>query len=368
MIRPFVATLLLVAGCATMTPPAALELGPAMVARPVGVETSIEVFRPGEGPVTIDASSGLLNLVAWKEQLRAGSHELARARHPISVTSWVPEGPARRGAPDEIRGTCVIVPGILGPNSSRHAVGPLLADDWAVVVVWPPVVPRVQDDLARTRGMPDSERGASAGLVVNELIEATAEVAQLRLLQVQLVHGGLRNKPVILVGESMGALAGVGMASTGLVPHDAAVFIAGGGGYLDVARETSIRGILLANAPLESEAFRSAFEKACDADPLRAAARLVGGPVVFVGAEADAIVPVPTQEALWQALGEPPRYRWSGGHLGLFMRGRETIAPILRAVAEEVSGRSRAAEAVFEALPDVRPAFVDVDGRPMEVR
>jgi len=339
-----------------------------MVARPVGVETSIEVVRPGEGPVTIDAGSGLVNLVAWKEQLRAGSHELARARRPIAVTSYLPEGPARRGALDEIRGTCVIVPGIRGPNSSQHAVGPLLADDWAVVVVWPPVVPRVEDDLARTRGMPDAERGASAAAVVNELIAATAEVAQLRLLQVQLLYGGLRNKPVILVGESMGALAGVGMASTGLVPHDAAVFIAGGGGYLDVARESSIRGFVLEGAPLESEAFRTAFAEACDVDPLRAAPRLVGGPVVFVGAEADAIVPVPTQEALWQALGEPPRYLWSGGHLGLFLRGRETIAPILRAVAAEVAGRSRAAEAVFEALPESPPVFVDVDGRPMGLR
>jgi len=45
------------------------------------------------------------------------------------------------------------------------------------------------------------------------------------------------------------------------------------------------------------------------------------------------IVPVQAQEALWSALGEPPRYRFDGGHLELFVFAELNILPAIRAVA-----------------------------------
>lgn len=63
------------------------------------------------------------------------------------------------------------------------------------------------------------------------------------------------------------------------------------------------------------------------------AARLRDGPIVCVTAEIDRIVPAESQEALWRALGEPPRYRFDGGHLELFLFARWNILPVVREVA-----------------------------------
>ena len=54
--------------------------------------------------------------------------------------------------------------------------------------------------------------------------------------------------------------------------------------------------------------------------------------VVVITADDDLIVPSARQEALWHALGEPPRYRWSGGHLDLFLAADRSIWPVIEAV------------------------------------
>ena len=64
-----------------------------------------------------------------------------------------------------------------------------------------------------------------------------------------------------------------------------------------------------------------------------AAARLRDGPIVCVAAEIDRIVPAESQEALWRALGEPPRFRFDGGHLELFVFAEWNILPAIRDMA-----------------------------------
>jgi len=48
-------------------------------------------------------------------------------------------------------------------------------------------------------------------------------------------------------------------------------------------------------------------------------------------------VPTPSQEALWMALGQPPRYRFDGGHLELFLFAEWNILPAVREVASRAT-------------------------------
>jgi hypothetical protein len=64
----------------------------------------------------------------------------------------------------------------------------------------------------------------------------------------------------------------------------------------------------------------------------------------------DSVVPSETQEALWQALGAPPRFVWDAGHFELFWRSESTIVPVARRLADEVGGRSRAVDVLFKRV------------------
>jgi hypothetical protein len=125
--------------------------------------------------------------------------------------------------------------------------------------------------------------------------------------------------------------------ATGRVECDAAIFVAGGGSLLDVAAESSIRRFLFGDLPIDDPEFRRGFVAASRFDSLAAAGRLRGCPVVCVTAAIDIIVPTPSQEALWMALGQPPRYRFDGGHLELFLFAEWNILPAVREVASRAT-------------------------------
>jgi hypothetical protein len=112
--------------------------------------------------------------------------------------------------------------------------------------------------------------------------------------------------------------------------------VAGGGGFLDVACESSARRLLFGDLPLDDSRFREGFDSAVAFDPIRAAPRLHGAPLVLVTADEDTIVPAALQDALWRALGEPPRYRWSGGHLELFLRADVSVMPVVRDIVRRI--------------------------------
>ena len=54
-------------------------------------------------------------------------------------------------------------------------------------------------------------------------------------------------------------------------------------------------------------------------DALRTAPLLSKTPVLQLHAEWDTIVPAPTGDVLWDALGRPERWAYRTGHLGLFV-------------------------------------------------
>lgn len=270
----------------------------------------------------------------------------AGERAPVRFEPVVARRFERRAGEGMLRGTCVVVPGILGKDSAAHLVEPLVDDGWAVAVVWPPILERAVSTMREGRELPREELGASVAREVDRTIRSSARIAQLELRWLHARHPELAERPVILVGESMGAIAGVGMAATGEVPFDAAFFVAGGGGFLEVANATPLRPVLFGDLPIDDEAFVRGFRAHSRLDPLEAARTLRGAPVVVMTADLDFIVPSARQDALWSALGEPPRFVFERGHLELFVFGRWNIVPTVRAIAAQAEGRPPAAAAL----------------------
>ena len=290
------------------------------------------------GEKSISTRSGSAEVVT-----QIPAHSVAGTAEPALGTA--PSGPddddawvrVRTASPnDPVKGVCVLMPGILGSHSSPTCERNLRGDGWHVVVVAPPLVSAVLAELrGADAGNPADlgDRGARVGRAVDAVVCRAAELARREVETLRSGDGSLARKPVIFVGESLGALLGVGVVATGRIDCDAALFVAGGGSLLDVAAESSIRRILFGDLPIDEPAFRGAFAATSRFDSLAAAERLRGCPVVCVTADIDIIVPTPAQEALWAALGQPPRYRFDGGHLELFVFAEWNIMPAVREVA-----------------------------------
>jgi pimeloyl-ACP methyl ester carboxylesterase len=339
-----------VLGCTgTLRAPAELALGEPTRFEAVTVATPV-VEHPGATPDEAPKSVAV-DVETWADVgilLLQGKLGSTPERHPIECVMY--EGAFARGEGDAAggpRGVCIVVPGLLGTHSAGHLVEALLEDRWVVAVVWPPLVDRARESMRKSAGKSAGVRGAALAGSVDVVIENAGFVAQAALIKLHARRPALKGKPVILVGESMGAMAGVGMAATGKVPFDAALFVAGGGDLIAVARGSSLRGFFDVDRLAGDAAFGEAFRAACERDPLRAAESLRGGPVAIITAADDDVVPSATQEALWRAMGEPPRYTWDAGHFELFWRAEETVVPVVRAIAELVGDRSRAVEVLY---------------------
>jgi hypothetical protein len=267
-------------------------------------------------------------------------------KHPIKIEVDVHPRNAVRGGggagfgtvtrlrPDRIRGVAIYVPGVLGNRA--NIAKELAEDNWLVVTVWPPLVDRVLEVFRTSPDIDPFERGVRVAAEVDRSIVEAATLARMQVEVVRGLYPSLHERPRLMVCESMGAIAGVGMAATDSVACDACLLVAGGGGFLDVACESSARRLLFGDLPLDDPRFREGFDSVVAFDPIRAGPRLRGAPLVLITADEDTIVPAALQDSLWRALGEPPRYRWSGGHLELFLRADVSVMPVVREIVRQM--------------------------------
>ena len=293
------------------------------------------------GFVTAALIGGLFGCVRLHapERIALGSAPLPQAGAPISeagpdraeTAGWIRVRRVAEGR--ESRGICVLLPGILGSYSAPTSENRLCEDGWNIVVVAPPLVSSVLAEMRADHPGGLEEKGACVARAVDSVIVRAAQAARREVDALRAADGTLSQRPLLVVGESLGALMGVGVVATGLVPADAALFVAGGGSLIDVAADSSLRRILFGDLPIDEPAFRSGYAAATRFDSLAAAPALRGCPVACVTAGIDLIVPVRSQEALWTALGEPPRYRFDGGHLELFVFAEWNILPAIRDMA-----------------------------------
>jgi hypothetical protein len=284
------------------------------------------------------ALAGCVRLHA-PDRLELGAEPLPRAGAPIAeadrdgaeTAGWTRVRRVAGGR--ESRGICVLLPGILGSYSAPTSENRLCDDGWNIVVVSPPLVGSVLAAMRSDDADGLESKGARVARAVDSVIVRASTAARREIDALRRVDAALAGKPLLVVGESLGALMGVGVVATGLVPADAALFVAGGGSLVDVAAESSLRLLLFGDLPVDDAAFRRGYEAAARFDSLAAARCLHGCPVACVTAGIDIIVPTRTQEALWSALGEPARYRFDGGRMELFVFAEWNIVPAIRAVA-----------------------------------
>ena len=245
------------------------------------------------------------------------------------------------------RGVCVLLPGIIGLHSSPSTTRALCDDGWHVLIVAPPLVKCVLETMRTCGSAPLREQGVAVAKEFDRVVDAMSYGTTMHLLTMVKQSPQLSGKPVLLVGESMGALVGVGLAASGVVPFDAALFVAGGGSLLDVVGSSSIRRLAFGDLPINDPEFRAGFAAAVTSEPLMAAETLRSAPIVLLTARDDIIVPAQTQDALWMALGQPPRYIYDGGHISLFVGAPITVVPVIREIAEKVGTKGVAANALF---------------------
>lgn len=73
----------------------------------------------------------------------------------------------------------------------------------------------------------------------------------------------LRGKPVLPIGESMGAITRIGMTATGAFPYDTALFVAGRGDLIEITRGSALRGVLDHAGLVDDPEFARPFRGTC---------------------------------------------------------------------------------------------------------
>ena len=253
------------------------------------------------------------------------------------------------GHQSSMTGICITLPGLNGQPFSAES---LVDAGWEVYELNPPIERVASDVMLATEGMGASVRGVTLSYAIDQMLFVAADVARAQVQQLRQRRPELQNAPILVVGESLGALMMVGLLATGRVPYDAAVLVAGGGSCLDVATNSLLVAGPIPPELLTDPAFQAAYAKTCRLDPLYAAPTLRECPIVFIKATSDMIVPVSAQERLRIALGAPCTFVYEGGHVPLFRDADNTFVPVLKEIGEMAIARvaaENAARAVVDA-------------------
>ena len=326
------------------------------------------VRPPGEftlGTASVVAISGELELppdpsnesfVDMRAVLRAVAKDAPQPNDWMTTsTASVIEHMFPRSDPDDpnmVRppmGICIYLPGMMAGASLDFELGD---EGWLVYELRPPLFEFAKATIDVTEGMDPHKRGVVLGFVVDSVIQMAAEVTVVWIDALRRRDVALRDAPVFVVSESLGVMSAVGLLATGRVPFDGAVFIAGGGSGLDVL-QTTILPLTMLRGLEKDPAFIAGYHEGCQFDPLHAAAALRGCPIAVLTADSDLVVPSATQQMLWEALGQPPRYLYEGGHESLMKSTWWTIDPMLREVAKKVKEVHASSRKIDAAVPTV---------------
>lgn len=217
------------------------------------------------------------------------------------------------------RGWAVLSSSAPGRYRARYAgeTPQHLAFDSATTSVGNSLAARFDDELA--------DWAYSLEAVLAELNEVRPEIPQ---------------RPLAMLGFSVGALGLPACAARLGDGVDAAVLVAGGADLFEIARTTAKEQMRLQwpddlnssgagrsdREPLAVAQMHEAYRAAAQLDPLRTAAALRGTPVLVVHATFDVVVPAKMGDELHRLLGEPPRTVLPLGHRWLLRWGMRLYA------------------------------------------
>ncbi len=222
------------------------------------------------------------------------------------------------------RGLAFILCGLGGLQHSSKMLGTaLLEDGWAIVYLY--TVMNAPDFKTKIELYSENQYATSAiellDLKYCQVIAATNAIRHRMERQLPL----LESSPLALIGISAGAL------NTPAVYHemkedvDAVVLVAGGANLFDIIRKgaftkwryTDDDGKTFTNDELKSIAVE--YLQQPSRDPYHLVPEIPRDKLLIVHAKFDAVVPAEYGDLLWKRAGQPERWIFYGGHLGLFM-------------------------------------------------
>lgn len=221
------------------------------------------------------------------------------------------------------------ISGLDGGIYDRSIETELLARGYAVLVIRPPALGGLISALAGDSSGSVDEPAWATVMLFDRFFSARA-LSTLGLVEwMEAEVPALAGAPVVIVASSFGAITA---PTTAVLLRErlgerlrSQVLIAGGANLIDIMR-TSAYGIAFAPERTERQRLRWAELHAARSrfDPLNTAPMLRGPmvgdlPTLVIHATDDGIVPARTQIILWERLGKPERWDFSGGHVALFL-------------------------------------------------
>lgn len=217
-----------------------------------------------------------------------------------------------------------------GPDGKRLPIPPF-PDDEKLTAIRKRAEAEIPLPPTGFEALPGETPEEVAGRIARAVDDALAEgayAAEAALDALLEEHPALRERPVVVIGFSAGALAAPTVAARLAERIDALVLIGGGADTLSVALESSVSdgGLCLwrpGEDPLDAQnvaAVIEAYREQSRLDPYNTAPLLAEIPTLQVMARGDEMVPTEAQRALWERLGRPERllYRGPMGHAGMF--------------------------------------------------
>ncbi len=240
--------------------------------------------------------------------------------------------PESRGAP-ATRGIVVALRPLSGSTYIRPVINELRDRGWTVIESSLGFGLNGVGDERDAQNDQDLEKyGRRIGEIANDRLSEWAYGCEAMVDMVREERPGLRGKPVVVVGFSAGAIGAPTVAARleeqlGERGGVGGVVLVGGGVNIARIAQTSslsdfgfgvtFQGKKLTGEKLER--FSDSYLKAATLDSYHTAAALRRMPALMLQADADDIVPVETGRTLYEQLGKPERWTFSGGHELLFL-------------------------------------------------
>jgi pimeloyl-ACP methyl ester carboxylesterase len=276
--------------------------------------------RTGARLLSTSVSTPAATTTARVQDFRAEGVSIALPREDVSL-----------GAPRP-RGLVLFFNGVLSSDYERPLVRTLESRGWAVVTIG--TVTSVRRGAAgpiRVASSADAAREIAAAM--DDALAETAYAAEAVVEYLATHRPDVPQRPLILVGCSIGACAVPVVAARLGDSVDAAILVGGGANMLDVALRSDATNLGIevdwgsSSASIERNTdLLVEYLRASRLDPYHTAAYLAGKPVLCVHAVFDAIVPAAAGRLLYARLGSPDRLRFNGGGAAM-MAMMDDIAP-----------------------------------------
>jgi fermentation-respiration switch protein FrsA (DUF1100 family) len=229
---------------------------------------------------------------------------------------------------DGPRGIALVMPGLFNTPEPviEYVIAKLRGRGWAVLRM----MAQPSRFTERTRFAIDPDHlDASAAAIADEMQDRAAEcafAAQAAFDHVLGQHPALAKHPRIALGMSGGAMTLPTVLAREPEKYAAAVIVAGGADFYEIAVESNYRHLVEAISfewptpptVAQAEQLDREYLRHGNLDSYHTAPLLAGKPILMIHGTHDGAVPAHLGDLLWERLGKPERWPEESGHEEVF--------------------------------------------------